>query len=381
MKKTLLALTTLALLGGALVGCGNKSNTPPPTPLEDITPQIKAKSLWNTNIGNGTGEQLNLNLQPVIDNSVLYAVSYDGRITAINTANGKRIWRTSINANITATPAISGSTLIVGTLRGEMYAIDTKTGKQLWSTKVPSSLFSQPLIANDNVYILTHDGSVSAYSLKDGQQQWIQTTEIPELMLVGNSSPIIVDNILIVGTSSGVLWGFDPESGDKKWDNPIALPTGLSPAAQMVDITATPVISGEIIFLATYQGNLIAFNMQSGQPLWRKKASIFNQMSVGNESLFVTNADGSITARSQTTGDDQWNADILKWRKTSGPLFFKGYVVAGDLDGYVHFFDAQTGKYLDRLDIGGDGISSQPITDGQRIYVQTNNGRIYAITP
>ena len=85
--------------------------------------------------------------------------------------------------------------------------------------------------------------------------------------------------------------------------------------------------------------------------------------------------------RSQTTGEDQWNADILKWRKTSGPLFFKGYVIVGDLDGCVHFFDAQTGKYLDRLDIGGDGISSQPITDGQRIYVQTNNGRIYAITP
>lgn len=381
MKKTLLALLTLSLLGGTLVGCGNKSNTPPPTPLEDITSTLQAKTLWNTNIGNGVGDELNVAFQPIIDGKVLYAVSYDGRVTAINSDNGRRIWRANIDGNISSTPALSGSTLIVGTLRGQMYALDAKTGKQLWNTTIPSSLFAQPLIENNTIYILTHDGSVSAYSLDNGQQLWIQTTEIPDLMLVGNSSPVIVDNTLVIGTSSGVLWGFDPQNGERKWDNPIALPTGLSPSAQMVDITATPVIEGETIFLATYQGNLIAFNMQNGQPLWRNKASIFNPMSVGNQSLFVTNADGSVTALAQSSGEKQWTAEMLKWRKTSGPLYFKGYVVVGDLDGYVHFFDAQSGKYLDRLDIGGDGIRSQPVTDGQRIYVQTNNGRIYAVTP
>ncbi|WP_162896546.1 outer membrane protein assembly factor BamB [Cysteiniphilum halobium] len=377
-KKIILSSVLIAVFGGSLVACGNKSNDTPPKPLVEFKSSLDAKYTWDTNIGNGNDGQIDLTLTPAIKNGVVYTSSYDGYISAVN-ATGKRLWSTNTKLQLSSPVTVSGHTAIAGSLRGTLVAVDTSSGKVLWQSALPSSLFSAPTIVDNVIYTQTHDGSISAYKLKDGKQLWTQSIAIPDLMLVGNSSPVVYQGLVIAGTSSGSLWGLKTATGEKQWDNPIALPQSGSPAQQMVDITATPIIDNDTLYVATFQGNLISFNTKLGSMNWQKKASIYRSMALGQKAIFTTDTKGDLIAYNLKTGNKLWQATELEGRKPSAPVYINGMVAVGDYKGYVHIFNAETGKYLTRVEIGGDGISATPIAAGKSIIVQTNSGKLAAI--
>ncbi len=378
-KKIILSTALIAVFGGTLVACGNKSNDTPPKPLVEFKSSLNAKYVWDTNIGNGNDGQIDLTLTPAIENGVIYTSSYDGYISAVNATTGKRLWSTDTKLQLSSAVAVSGKVVVVGSLRGTLVAVDTSSGKVLWQSALPSSLFSAPTVVDNIIYTQTHDGSISAYNLKDGKQLWTQSIATPDLMLVGNSSPIVYQGLVIAGTSSGSLWGLKTATGEKQWDNPIALPQSGSPAQQMVDITATPLIDNDTLYVATFQGNLISFNTKLGSMNWQKKASVYRNIALGQKAIFTTDTKGDITAYNLKTGDKLWQATELEGRKPSAPLYINGMIAVGDYEGYVHIFNADTGKYLTRVEIGGDGISATPIAAGKSIIVQTNSGTLAAI--
>ncbi|MBK2125572.1 outer membrane protein assembly factor BamB [Fangia hongkongensis] len=379
MKKFLFGFILPITVTLLIAGCGNKSNAIPPKPLVDFTPTVHAEYIWDRNIGSGTDGTLDVKLAPNVDGNVIYTSSYDGYISAVNAQTGENIWYTNTHLKLTSSPAISGDFIVAGSLHAKLIALNKDNGKVLWTTDIPSSLFAKPTIADNTIYLQTHDGSISAYDLKTGKQKWNESTSTPDLMLVGNSSPVVFKGLVLAGTSSGSLWGFNQDTGAKQWDNPIALPQSGSQAQQMVDINATPLISGASLYIATFQGNLMSFDTQMGVVNWQKKASVFNNFAIDNKALFVTDASGDVTAYALKTGDILWKKDILEGRKTSAPLYYQGKVFVGDYEGYVHIFDASTGKYLGRVDIGGDGIRAQPAISDGNIIVQTNDGTLAAI--
>lgn len=379
VKKIILSSALIAVFGGSLVACGNKSNDTPPKPLVEFKSSLDAKYIWDRNIGNGNDGQIDLTLTPAIDNSVIYTSSFDGYISAVNATTGKRLWSTNTKLQLSSPVAVSGNMVVAGSLRGTLVAVDPSSGKVLWQSALPSSLVSAPSIVDHVIYTQTHDGSISAYTLKDGNQLWTQSIATPDLMLVGNSSPIVYQDLVIAGTSSGSLWGLKTATGEKQWDNPIALPQSGSPAQQMVDINATPIIHNDTLYVATFQGNLISFNTKLGSMNWQKKASIYRNIALGQKAIFTTDTKGDLSAYSLKTGDKLWQATELEGRKPSAPLYIDGYIAVGDYEGYIHIFNAETGKYLTRVEIGGDGISATPIAADKSMIVQTNSGTLAAI--
>ncbi len=378
-KRIFIASLLITLLGSTLTGCGNKSNDIPPKPLVEFKPNVEVNYVWDRSIGNGNGGQVDLTLTPVSFNNIIYTTSFDGYMSAVNAQTGKLLWSTNTDLKLSSAANVSGQYVVAGSLCGTIIALDRNTGKILWKNVLPSSLFSKPTIVDNVIYVQTHDGSLSAYAISDGQQLWTQSTPIPDVMLIGNSSPILYQDLVIAGTSSGSLWGLKADSGEKQWDNPIALPQSGSPAQQMVDITATPIIDNDKLYVATFQGNLISFNTKLGSMNWQKKASIYRNLVLNNEALFAVDSKGNITAYNTKTGDTLWQAIELEGRKPSAPLYIDGFIVVGDYEGYIHILNAKTGKYLNRVQVGGDGINAQPIAVGKTIVVQTNNGTLAAI--
>lgn len=376
-KRFWLCLNTLLVI--FITGCSNKSNVIPPKPLEVFIPKLNVSYLWSKNIGNGNGEQMDITLSPSVYDRNIYTTSFNGYISAVNSDNGSILWSRNSKLKLTSSPLVSEEFVIVGSLYGELIALSRNNGNIVWQANLPSSLFSKPALYNNIIYTQTHDGSVTVYALKTGKMLWTQKVPAPDLMLIGNSSPIVYKDLVLVGNSSGSLWGFKLDDGQKQWDNPVALPNNGSPAAQMFDITATPIIDNETLYIATFQGNLVSFDTASGEINWQVKASIFNNLGSNYDQLFASTATGQIIAYSKKIGTISWKQDMLEGREPSAPLYTDGYVIVGDYEGYVHIFSAQTGQYLDRVKIGGNGVRSQPIAIGKKIFVQTNNGKLAAL--
>ena len=65
-------------------------------------------------------------------------------------------------------------------------------------------------------------------------------------------------------------------------------------------------------------------------------------------------------------------------REGTLPVPFQSTVVVGDLEGYLHFFSKETGEPVARLRPGGQAISNPPIVVANTLYVQNDNGAVFA---
>lgn len=384
MKK-LLFITAPLLLSVLTASC-SKSNVPPPTPLAEKPPrETFVKVIWKRKTGNGNGGLANYNVAPAYANDTVFVPNQNGMAYALAITNGKIIWKNDTGTNLSVQPNTIANAVIFGSIKGTLTAIDDKDGQTLWRTDAPSSIFSQPTIYDNSIYLQTHDGSVSAFDARNGSKEWSVANNIPEITLPSNSSPIILNNTVMIGNAFGAVLGFTIKSGDRTINIPIAISHGSSPADKMVDITANPMLYDHYLIFAAYQGAIVALDKDSGKMLWAKKASIINNMAINNGVIFTTQDDSELKAYDIQTGDTVWTQDTLKWRKITAPIYYKGLIVVADYQGYLHFFNSLNGEYLGRYkltsksDIFDYGISGQLVPTEKGIIIEADNGTTYLV--
>jgi hypothetical protein len=66
------------------------------------------------------------------DTGIIYAVSQDGFVHAIQEKDGNHVWRFSTGGPIIEKPIVAGQLVFVTNQLGGMYCLDGKTGNQVW---------------------------------------------------------------------------------------------------------------------------------------------------------------------------------------------------------------------------------------------------------
>ncbi|AIT09384.1 outer membrane protein assembly factor BamB [Candidatus Francisella endociliophora] len=384
MKK--LYFIAAPLLLSLLVASCSKSNVPPPTPL-DIKPpkETHVKVKWKRKTGNGNGGLANYNVAPAYADDMVLIPNQNGMAYGLAITNGKIVWRNDTGTSLSSEPNTIANAVIFGSIKGVLTAIDIKDGNTLWRTDAPSSIFSQPTIYSNHIYTHTHDGSVASFDARNGSKKWSASNNIPEITLPSNSSPIVLNDTVMIGNAFGTVLGFTLKDGDRTINIPIAIAHGSSPADKMVDITANPMLYGNYLIFAAYQGAIVTLDRDSGKMLWAKKASIINNMAINNGIIFTTQDNSELKAYDIQNGDTAWTQDTLKWRKITAPIYYKGMIVVADYQGYLHFFNSLNGEYLGRYKLTPKskifdyGISGQLIPTEKGILVEADNGTAYLV--
>ncbi|WP_407877041.1 outer membrane protein assembly factor BamB [Francisella sciaenopsi] len=384
MKK--LFLLTTPLLLSLLVASCSESNVPPPTPLAEKPPkEAKVKVKWSRSTGNGNGSLPIYNVSPAYANDMVFVPNQNGMAYGLAITNGKIIWKHDTGTTLSSQPSIIANAVIFGSIKGTLTAVDQKDGQILWRTDAPSSIFSQPTIYSNHLYTHTHDGSVTSFDATNGSKVWNVTNNIPEITLPSDSSPIILNDTVMVGSAFGTVLGFTLDNGDRTINLPIAIAHGSSPADKMVDITSNPMLYDNYLIFAAYQGAIVALDKDTGKMLWAKKASIINNMAINNGVIFTVQANSELKAYDIQTGDTVWTQSTLEWRKITAPIYYKGLIVVADFQGYLHFFNSLNGDYLGRYkltpksDFFDYGISGQLVPTEKGILVEADSGTTYLV--
>lgn len=158
----------------------------------------KLKVAWIHQPGNITH---GLQSTPIVVDGVMYTISADNNVWAINAATGATIWRYAakldpLSREVFYAAASRGVTVgrgkvFVGTLDGRFVALDQKTGKELWSTQLTNlkeeygALFSAPPQLAGNILFggttggdQPITGKIFAVNADTGERAW--TFEIPK---------------------------------------------------------------------------------------------------------------------------------------------------------------------------------------------------------
>ncbi len=120
------------------------------------------------------------------------------------------------------------------------------------------------------------------------------------------------------------------------------------------------------------------FGLKPGEIIWNYKtdAEIRSSPALFEGTLYFTNMSGTIFALTEN-GNFKWNFKAKFLVNSSPVIDRKGRIYFGSWDNYLYVLDGD-GNVLWRFKTGGD-ITQPPITDGDRVYVGSEDGKIYAI--
>ena len=372
----------VAVLALALVvaGCSSASKKElKPQALEKITAEVQLKKEWSTSIGAGQGKLWNT-LTPAVDGDRLYVTDITGRVSALDRFTGKAVWTRKLKLNVSGGVGVGADMVLLGTLNGDVIALDANTGEDLWRSKVTSEVLAAPATNGDVVVVQTQDDRLIALEASSGAQRWIYESTPAVLTLRGTGAPLVTDYVAYAGLSTGKVIAVDTQRGLPIWEQRVAVASGRTELERMVDIDGGLLLSGNTLYVTTYQGRVAGLDAQSGQIFWQRDASSYVAAAEGFGNAYISLADGVIESIDERSSTAMWSNKSLLRRQLSAPAVFSSYIAVGDLEGYLHVLSQVDGRFVARTRLGSKGLRVQPFVVGGWMYVYGNGGKLSALT-
>lgn len=379
----------LALLVAVLPACQStkellfreSSNAIKPNELEEFEARLQVEKVWSDRIGKGSDEQY-LKLTPAAIGERLYVADRHGNLVATALATGKEEWDIhDKDVQYTGGPGGGDGMVLMGTGDGRVIAREADSGKVRWVARVSSEVLAAPTAGNGVTVVRTGDGRLYGLDSETGRQLWVYERTVPTLTLRGIAPPVIEEDIAMAGFDNGRFAAVSLKNGKMVWESPLATPSGRSDLERMVDVDAAPVIAGTTAFVSSFQGAVAALSIADGKIIWTREVSSYEELSVGDGRVYVTDDKGSIWALSTEDGSSVWKQEALANRFVTAPIYFQGHVVVSDFEGYVHWLDAKTGEFEYREQVTKDRIIAPAIDAQGLLLVYSTTGQLVALRP
>lgn len=367
----------LLIFSIGLMGCAGSDTTEPPSPLVDFEPEAGFVKLWSTDTGTGVDKYL-LKLKPYLNGDTLYVVDHDGRLSAINRNNGKRLWQVETRLAVSAGVGGGNGMLVLGSSNGEIVAYDQRDGREAWRAKLSSLMLSVPAVDMGAVVARTVDGSLEAFAATTGSKLWSYKYNVPALSLHGTSSPVLIPGAVLSGMDNGRLSALALRDGRLLWETPVAIPGGRSELSRMVDVDMPVLVDRGVLYVGSYQGRVVALGLEGGQIIWAANNSVYNEMVLDQDHLYVADENGHVWALERLVGATVWMQDKLHARPLSGTALLGRAVIVGDFEGYLHAMDTTDGRFVARYR-AGDGVNVPPLVVDDVAYVLSRDGLLTAL--
>ncbi|MGZ5007695.1 MAG: outer membrane protein assembly factor BamB [Methylobacter sp.] len=164
------------------------------------------KYVWETSVAISKGRSeierlVDLDVDPIVINGVIYVASYQGGIAAISESDGDILWR---NETVSSHSGLSNDYRYLYLTNSESHVmqLDQRSGAGLWKQKdLHQRRLTAPAPYGSYVVAGDFEGYVHWLSSVDGRQMGrVQITEAPI-----DAKPIIVDNVVYVYAKDGTL--------------------------------------------------------------------------------------------------------------------------------------------------------------------------------
>ena len=370
----------LAHLILVLSGCsffGDKEEIKP-AKLEKFDQRVSLNLVWKAKPVSGNKNYWQ-KLQMAVSKDLLFTADHNGSVVAVDIQTGQQQWSVDLDLPISGGVGYGAEKVVLGTIEGQIYALNAKDGTVLWSSTVSSEVLASPSANKEMVVAQSIDNRIYAFDAETGQELWQHDSGAPILSVRGNSSSIIIQNMVIAAFDNGKLIAFNGQNGSVVWETRLALPKGRTELERMIDVDGEPILVGDIIYSVSYQGRLGALTRGTGRNLWFQDSSSHFSPAYSDGKLFVTEAkNDAVRAFKAGNGQEIWQNSQLEYRELTGPISFGDSIAVADADGYLHLLDTETGVFTSRTKVGGSGVSTPLIAIGETLLVQANNGSISA---
>ena len=195
----------------------------------------------------------------VVEGGRVFGAASDGKIYALDAETGDLRWDFQADGKIWATPVVVGEALYVGSLDKKLYALNAADGGQKWQPfEVDGAIVATPLVYKNTVYFGSVDRHMYAVNADNGTLKWRSALE------AGNwfwARPVVANGTIYAGNLDGKVYALNAETGDVVTDFDL----GSS-------VASSPVLVDNSVIVATKEGRL--FSIDAGSNRIRQLADV-----------------------------------------------------------------------------------------------------------
>jgi eukaryotic-like serine/threonine-protein kinase len=204
------------------------------------------KELWRLKTGEDPEihNQVGIQSSATVANGIVYFGCRDSNFYAVDAATGKQRWVYNNNGSwVISSPVVQNNKVYFATSDSALFLIlDAQTGSLIDSIKFHWPFFSSPSIAGNILYLAGHDGKLVAIDLASRKPAWTFQTEGSRKNLAALTKPDGSPNFGVAFTSNF-------------YDDMLA---GIAKTRTAGTILSSPVISGNVLFIGSADGNIYA---------------------------------------------------------------------------------------------------------------------------
>ncbi|MCC9605254.1 PQQ-binding-like beta-propeller repeat protein [Blastopirellula sp. JC732] len=319
----------------------------------------KLELLWKYKVEKGAFEGT-----PAVVDGVVYIGDLDGAVYALSLADGKELWKKSIDTGFYGSPAYRDGKVYLGDMDGLVYCLDAKTGDILWKFETGAEINGSVNFYQDKLLIGSQDASLYCLTAADGQLVW--KYEIADQI---RCMPTIVENRGFVAGCDAKLHIVDLDKGTSATDVPIDAPTG-----------STPAVHGDLVVFGTEGGTLYGIDWKQAQVRWtyedeRGRQAFRASAAVTDKQVIIGGRNKRIAAVDMTNGKQLWTFPS-RGRIDSSPVIAGDKVYFGSADGKVYGLKISDGSEAWSYEAGG-GFTGGPAISDDKLLIASDDGVVY----
>ncbi len=199
---------------------------------------------------------------PAANRDIVVPAFSSGELYALRVENGSVAWVENLAslrhgnglssiADIRALPVMDKGAVIAVSFGGKIVALDERTGARLWQREIGGS--QTPWVAGNHLFMLTSNNELAALGRDQGKVVWVSQlqkheNEKTKKGAIALKGPVLAGGRLIVAGSDGVITEIDPTNGKiiRDW-------------SLRHEIVVAPIVAGGVMYILTANGYLHAY--------------------------------------------------------------------------------------------------------------------------
>ncbi len=279
-----------------------------------------------------------------VADGIVYVAAQSHGFMALRLSDGSLLWQVDTRLPVRAAPQVVGSVLLVLAGANDLLCLDKTSGAEYWDFKSEDVLADfwpsqgQPAVSTlDGGLVFVALGASTEFNalhMQTGRKAWERTMDS---RMVGAPVYDAADGLVFVATWAGSLYAMAARTGQLKWH--LALAHAGLPG---MGLGAGPALAGGRLFLATYQGQVKAIDVQHGTVIWSDRiggvflsAPIVRLAQQQAADVFVTNQTGTLLALYAKTGFPEWQVYLGELR--SSPTLAQDELLVGAVSAHGLF--------------------------------------------
>jgi outer membrane protein assembly factor BamB len=357
---------------------------------------------WREGIGEGSGRRTQITAPPVIADGVVYTLDGDAGVTATRAEDGRRVWRVDLSTRrgrdreaLGGGLAVADGRVIVASGYRFVAALDARTGAEVWRRSTAAPVHAAPTVSGGRVFVSDVDNQLLALDLSDGEIAWNFQALVEPARLLRASSPAVQGDFVVAPFSSGELVALRGTNGDQLWADSLSQTNRTNALSEIRDIAGRPVIYRDDVFAVSHSGVFSAVDLRTGERRWDLPLSGVSTPWPAGDVVYVVSKAGELIAANRDNGQVYWIRDLNEGRVKkkggflgfgdrtvrpiwAGPVLASNRLVLVNDQGEAVALDPHTGATQKTIRLGGPAYIAPAASNGM-LYVVTDEGQLVAI--